>query len=229
MRNTLSGISLCLLLQNSPACVSIAYAQTPSSEVLKGSVSEESEAETRIHRFGQNTDVDVSADMPTTRIHRVSNSSDSDLTFGGPLTSQTAKSAELSSNDTANKPTSKFDLETEANSRVLSLAWERWHKQLSQALYDRGRPRATGVCSFVVTVARGQHVTVKILDSAGSPLVTEDLVQTVMSLEGDPGLIFPRGSKRLMVHDSLVYMSGRRISGGYDWVRNDFENIRQDY
>ncbi len=229
MRNTLIGIALCLLLQNCSVFVSSAYAQTPSLELLKGSVSEESEAETRIHSFGQNADVGVATDRPSTRIHRLSNSSDSEHTFGGSLTSQTAKRAALSANDTANKPTSQFDLETEANSRVLSLAWDRWHKQLSRSLYERSRPRASGVCVFVVTVSREQHVTVQILDSAGSSLVTENVVQTVMSLEGDPGLVFPFGSKRQIMHDSLFYTSGRSVSGGYDWVRDNVENVRQDY
>ncbi|MFX7667041.1 hypothetical protein ABTJ82_19405, partial [Acinetobacter baumannii] len=34
-------------------------------------------------------------------------------------------------------PNSKFELGADRGDRALVLAWERWHHQLSQAIYDR--------------------------------------------------------------------------------------------
>ena len=198
------------------------------NKVLTGNVEETDMAEMRIHRIDP---VESSAVQPT-RIHRgeASNSSEAASTRIHKSTAvESGKLQELNPEDFVRKTPQAFDLEADANSRVLTLAWEIWHKQLIEAVHKRSDKSGTGVCEFVLTVTKDQHISVEILHSSGSQLVVQDLIRAVKSLDGNPGLAFPQGSRRQVVHDSYIRECGPNVkhSGVWGWEKNDFEQIRQ--
>jgi hypothetical protein len=127
------------------------------------------------------------------------------------------------------KSLAQIDLEADAHSRFLTLAWERWHKQLARTMYERCHATGTGGCSFVLTVTRNRDVTIKTLETFGDPIITQTVIAAAMSLDGNPLLSFPEGSQRQVVHESQSFICGHLAEGGYDWNKKDFEKIRQDF
>jgi hypothetical protein len=128
-------------------------------------------------------------------------------------------------------PNSKFDLGTERNSRELTLAWEAWHHQLSGEIYHRWSQVATlpGAATLRITVSKARFLTPVIMRSSGNPEFDRVLIQTVLSLNGDPGLTFPAKSERQTVTFEADYVAATDIQPGYSWVKNDYEKVRQDY
>jgi len=128
-------------------------------------------------------------------------------------------------------PNSKFDLGTERNSRELTLAWEAWHRQLSGEIYKRWQEVATlpGEATLRITVSRNHFLTPVMMHSSGNPEFDRVLVQTVLSLNGDPGLTFPAKSERQSVTFEADYVAATDIKPGFSWVKNDYEKIRHDY
>lgn len=129
------------------------------------------------------------------------------------------------------KENSKFDLGADRNSRELTLAWEAWHHQLSQEIYQRWSDVATmpGEATMRITVTRNHQIMPMIVRSSGNPHFDRILVATIMSLNGNPGLTFPSKSERQQVTFEADYMAATDITPGFSWVKNDYEKIRQDY
>ncbi len=128
-------------------------------------------------------------------------------------------------------PQNKFDIGTERGSRELMIAWERWHHQLSGAIYDRWSERAEspGRATVRITVTRDHHIIPRIVSSSGGATFDADLMDAIMSLDGNPGLAFPSQSERQQVSFEGDYIAGTNVMPGYSWVKNDYERIRQDY
>lgn len=118
----------------------------------------------------------------------------------------------------------------EDKSREMVLAWERWHKQLSGAIYERWSDvaRYPGVATVKITVTKNHNITANILNSTGTPAFNSGLLASIESLDGNPGLTFPSGSRRQVVTYQADYVAGRNINPGYTWVKNDYERVREN-
>lgn len=128
-------------------------------------------------------------------------------------------------------PQNKFDIGAERESREMMIAWERWHQQLSGAIYQRWSERAQtpGRATLKITVTRDHHIMPRILSSSGGREFDADLMDAITSLDGNPGLEFPAKSMRQQVTFEADYIAGTDVMPGYSWVKNDYEHIRQDY
>ena len=137
----------------------------------------------------------------------------------------------LSGNVNATANRNKFDIGAEANSRVLTLAWEAWHKQLSKEIYSRWQDVAfiRGRASMRVTVTKDRHVIAQILEPSGNARYDQALLDVVHSLEGNPGLTFPSGSQRQQVSFDADYIADSNVRGGYSWNKGDYEQVQQNY
>lgn len=124
----------------------------------------------------------------------------------------------------------KASLDAEEQSREMVLAWERWHKQLSGAIYERWSDvaRYPGVATVKITVTKNHNITADILNSTGTPAFNSGLMASIESLNGNPGLTFPSGSRRQIVTYQADYVAGRNVNPGYTWVKNDYERVRQN-
>jgi hypothetical protein len=216
-------VLLLFLLQLS--CIGESKAQ--DANILKGSVEENENARTRIHRFD---DVQLNEQTPApikTRIHRsgVGNSG-SQTDPGNDMLPEFAKVDPNLFTATTAKP---FDLEAESNSRELMLAWDLWHKQLSQAIYKRVPLIAIGGCAYQLTITKNHHIAIKILQTVGSPLVRDEVIRAAQSLDGNEGLSFPAGSRRQVANDYLTILCGPNVRPGFDWQHGDVEKIRLDW
>jgi hypothetical protein len=124
-----------------------------------------------------------------------------------------------------------FDIGTERTSREMTLAWERWHKQLSEAIYTRWQSiaRDPGKATLKITVTRDRHISAQIIDTHSDGSFIGTILTAVESLDGNPGLTFPAKSERQVVSFEADYIAGSDVTPGYNWVKNDYEHIHQEY
>lgn len=136
----------------------------------------------------------------------------------------------LKPNDFANLP-NKFDIGAEHGSKEMVLAWEKWHKQLSEAIYTRWSEMADtpGRATIHLTVTRNLQVIPVIVSSSGSGRFDRGLLEAINSLSGNPGLTFPRKSQRDKVEFETDYVAATDVKSGYSWVKNDYEKVRENY
>lgn len=128
-------------------------------------------------------------------------------------------------------PPNNFDLGAERNSRELVLAWERWHRQLSQAIYSRWSARASspGQATVRVTVTSDRSIRADIVSSTGGRQFQESLLDAIEGLTGNPGLTFPSKSRRRQVTFEGDYIASPNVRPGYSWVKNDYERVREEW
>lgn len=135
----------------------------------------------------------------------------------------------LKANDFA-APPHKFDIGADRGSREMLLAWERWHHQLSGAIYERWSERAdvSGRATLRITVTRDGHIFPTVLTSGGRRF-DRGLLDAISSLDGNAGLRFPSKSAREKVTFEADYIAGSNVQPGYSWVKNDVEKVRENY
>lgn len=128
-------------------------------------------------------------------------------------------------------PPRNFDLGAERGSKEMVLAWERWHKQLSEAIYSRWSAvaRSPGRATMRVTVYSDRRIAATIVDSDGGPRFEGELLGAVDGLNGNPGLTFPAKSQRKQVSFEADYIAARNVKPGYSWVKNDYERVRESW
>lgn len=133
-----------------------------------------------------------------------------------------------SANNDANK---KFDLGVERGDRALVLAWERWHHQLSQAIYERWSEVANraGSATLKIIVYKNRQLVPVMVRSSGNEAFDRDLIASVMSLNNNPGLSFPAKSLRTQVTFEADYVASTNIRPGFSWVKNDYEKVHESY
>ncbi len=150
--------------------------------------------------------------------------------FNNPFKGQVAAEDKIASPSDFSSPTN-FDLGAEQNSRELKLAWERWHKQMSGAIYSRWQSVADepGAATLRITVTRDRVITVTVLRASGSSRFDNKLLHVIDGLQGDPGLTFPSKSERRMVSFEADYVAARNVKPGFSWVKDDYETVRQNY
>jgi hypothetical protein len=137
----------------------------------------------------------------------------------------------LKPNQFALPPQNKFDIGAERGSREMMIAWERWHHQLSEAIYQRWSERAQrpGRATLRITVTRDRHIIPKLVGSAATPEFNDVLIGAIMSLDHNPGLAFPSKSVRQEVSFEADYIASHDVNPGFSWVKNDYEKIHQQY
>ena len=128
-------------------------------------------------------------------------------------------------------PPKNFDLGAERGSKELLLAWERWHKQLSAAIYKRWseRARTPGDATVRVTVTRDRTIRADIVRCSGGGEFQDGLLEAVEGLNGNPGLTFPSKSERKVVTFEGDYIASPDVRPGYSWVKNDYERVREEW
>jgi hypothetical protein len=133
-----------------------------------------------------------------------------------------------SANNDANK---KFDLGAERGDHALVLAWERWHHQLSQAIYQRWSEVANrpGSATLKIIVYQNRQLVPVMVRSSGNEHFDHDLIASVMSLNNNPGLSFPAKSLRNQVTFEADYVASTNIRPGFSWVKNDYEKVHESY
>lgn len=124
-----------------------------------------------------------------------------------------------------------FDLGAERGSKELMLAWERWHKQFSQAIYERWSAVADepGRATVRVTVTKDRQIMIAFLNSTGSRRFDNELRTVIEGLQGNPGLSFPSKSLRTQVSFEADYIAAHNVMPGYSWVKDDYEKVKQNY
>jgi hypothetical protein len=129
------------------------------------------------------------------------------------------------------QPPKNFDIGAERGSREMVLAWERWHHQLSGAIYSRWQEVAEskGHATIRVTVTKDRHISAEVLDLHGSHRFESQILEAINSLEGNPGLTFPAKSERQQVSFDADYIADTNVNPGYSWVKNDYEKVREGY
>ncbi len=219
--------AMCLLL----CCSQIGQAK---DEVLQGSV-QENDALTRLSRP---SNTNGTGQTNSLRIERASSNNGSPLNglvdtnqFNGNLRSDSGSLGLIQPNEFKNLSAEKFDLGADRGSKELMIAWERWYKQLSGAVYSRWSQVAdiSGHAVVRITVTNNRVLTAKMVQSSGSAEFDRGLLSAIMSLDGNPGLTFPAQSERKMVSLESDYIAGTNIEPGYSWIKNDYEKINESY
>jgi hypothetical protein len=156
---------------------------------------------------------------------------DSTAFAGGPQAPSGAPlNGNVNSNDFA-QPPKNFDIGADRGSREMVLAWERWHHQLSQAIYERWQRVAQdpGKATIRVTVTRDHHISAQVLNCNGAPSFQGEIMLAINSLEGNPGLTFPLKSERQQVSFEADYIAATDVKPGFSWVKNDYEHVKDQY
>ena len=224
--------------------LTIGPAEPAAAELLKGRVFTDAEL-MRIHRPAQAPDRAPLSGQATNpnRIARptmaLNGQADRGLVdpsmFVPPLTASASRNdfnlGVVKADDFKSPPPKNFDLGAERGSREMVLAWERWHKQLSEAIYTRWSSRAQnpGQATVRVTVTSDRRITASIMRSTGGSHFDVDLMDSIVGLNGNSGLTFPARSQRQKVAFEADYIAARNVSPGYSWVKNDYERVQQGY
>lgn len=200
------------------------------AKILKGGVSEES-LRLAPSNVGRSLSGKADNSMRIQRAPSALKGSAIDATaFAAPLTPRTSPlDGVVDENQFAKAP--KFDIGADRGSKEMVLAWERWHKQLSQAIYQRWQAMAQdpGHATVRIFVTRDRQIRAQILRSTGAPQFDVVVLAAIDSLNGNPGLTFPAQSLRQNVSFEADYIAGANVTPGYSWVKNDYEKVRQDY
>lgn len=206
------------------------------SEVLTGEINKEDEL-LRLDRPATTKSNDNSASL---RIERAIPVAPQRLTAG--LVDTSAFAALGAAKDSASAgvimpgqfapiPANKFDLGADRGSRELLVAWERWHHQLSQAIYTRWSQYCDepGRATVKLTVNSDRSMQVVMVQSSGDPRFDSNLLRAILSLNGNPGLTFPSQSTRQQVSLESDYIAGRDVHPGFSWVTDDYEKVKESY
>jgi outer membrane biosynthesis protein TonB len=237
MKSILKLLPALLLLANVGFLNQPAMAQ----KVLQGRV-EHADENTRLKRPAGNLGERLPGQVESTRLQRSTpmeapsfkGSLVDTNTFRQPLagraTDDGVQLGLLKPNDFANLP-NKFDMGAERGSKEMVLAWERWHKQLSEAIYTRWSETADtpGRATVRLTVTKNNQVIPVVVSSSGSRRFDRGLLEAISSLNGNPGLTFPKKSQRERVEFETDYVASTDVKSGYSWVKNDFEKVRENY
>lgn len=203
-----------------------------SADVLKGRVEQE---DLRLHPAGNGTPMAAPMRLARPSAAVASNAlqgSAVDSSAFAPLMPGKVKQDALQgvANDFA-VPPKNFDIGAERGSKEMVLAWERWHKQLSEAIYTRWqrRVRTPGKATIRVDVTRDRQIHAIILGTDGDSEFISSVMDAIEGLNGNPGLNFPAKSQRDRVSFEADYVAATNVNPGFSWVKNDYEKIRSDY
>jgi tetratricopeptide (TPR) repeat protein len=103
-----------------------------------------------------------------------------------------------------------FDIGADRSSQELVLAWKKWLKQLSGAIYQawNGRARSPGKAVLRITVSRNRVLVPEIISCTGDSIFRSSILSVFSDLNGNPGLTFPANSERQNVSFQASYSAG---------------------
>ncbi len=121
------------------------------------------------------------------------------------------------------------------SSQQMKLLWDLWHKRVAEQIYFRFDGVAQRVfaqtkpliCRASYTVTNtGQITNVRLLETSPNVAYNASLLMIIKSMNGNPILQFPPGSRRQCVEKSGTFM---RNAGhqGYKYLQGDTETIEQ--
>lgn len=215
----------------------MAFAPMAGAKVLEGSITKEGEGATRLTRpsAANQSVADEAPPVAPPRLARpaqpMTGLVDTSSFSGGSGTARPdAMRLGAVKTDDFNLPRG-FDLGAERGSHELTLAWEKWHKQLSQIIYERWSAIADepGRATVRVTVDRNRQIQVVFISSNGSGRFDRKLRSVIEGLNGNSGLTFPAKSQRPIVSFEADYIAAQNVTPGYSWVKGDYEKVREQY
>lgn len=122
------------------------------------------------------------------------------------------------------------------NAPDMQLAWDMWHKRVAEAVYVRFNSLATMAfkhskpleCQVCYSVTRdGRIVNARILQGSSSIMFNTMLVGVINSLNGNPILQFPPGSRRQFVEKGGTFQHNYGQGQGFKYTTGDRETLRQ--
>ena len=119
--------------------------------------------------------------------------------FAAPLSPSNAPlSAGVVDTNAFAQPPKNFDIGAERGSKEMTLAWEKWHHQLSQAIYERWQRVAQdpGKATIKVTVTRDHHIVAQVISCQAGEGFEQEILMAIQSLDRNPGLTFPSESQK---------------------------------
>ncbi len=148
----------------------------------------------------------------------------------------------------AGEATDSPALDSEAESADLIIAWEAWHKRVSEAIYSNWLCHSSlpGQATCTMTFTCDRHVSVKVenvdlpsgvglllaargnygREQALEEVFARQVEDTVAALNNSPILAFPPGSRRTEVVEHTSFKYGiDEGGGGYTWRKGDVERI----
>jgi hypothetical protein len=224
-----------MLLLAGCSCLSIC-SQVAWADMLKGEV-QENDGTVRLSRpstgSGGNNSSSLRLDRPTAGNGSPMTGLVNTSQFSQPLmgNAQNGSMGLVRPDEFRNLSAQKFDLGADRGSRELLIAWDRWYKQLSAAIYNRWSQVAdiAGHATVRLTVSKDRTLSAVMVQSSGNPEFDSGLISAIMSLNGNPGLTFPAQSQRQAVSLESDYIAGSNVDPGYSWVRGDTEKVNQSY
>ncbi|HEY9680764.1 MAG TPA: hypothetical protein V6C86_04210 [Oculatellaceae cyanobacterium] len=134
-----------------------------------------------------------------------------------------------------NAQTSGDPNDPDANSQALQLAWDTWHHNVAQAVYQRytnfsnmafsHSPPMTVSVSYTVT-RDCQVQNIQLTQKSPNFLFNTLILTVIKSLNGDTALLtFPQGSRRMSVEKAGTFSVNNGIEG-FKYLTGDKETIR---
>jgi|AGTN01.2.fsa_nt_gi hypothetical protein len=128
-------------------------------------------------------------------------------------------------------PPQKVDSnDPDAANQQLLIAWEQWHYRVAAKIFQKFDGIASRMFSRALqaevaydVTADGHIVNVKVLRKSPDMMYNMTLYTVVKSLQGDPILAFPKGSRRMVVAKRGVFYFGSMKESGFKYHKNDVE------
>jgi hypothetical protein len=121
---------------------------------------------------------------------------------------------------------SRFNLGAADN----NLAWKRWHRRVAKALSRRTKLSAgpnIGTVLLRITIYRDRELRVDLLSSSNQRL-GDNCLKAARTLNGDPLLAFPEGSKREEMLFNFQFNNKLFTFPRTDYIKDDLEKIDQE-
>lgn len=121
------------------------------------------------------------------------------------------------------------------SSQQMQLQWDEWHKRVAESIFVRfdayaqkafavSRPLA---CQAAYTVTRDRQITnVRVLTKSPNVVFNTMLLLVLKSMNGNPILEFPPGSRRMTVEKSGTFSRNCGVQG-FKFTTGDQETIKQ--
>lgn len=118
----------------------------------------------------------------------------------------------------------------DAANQQLLIAWEQWHYRVAAKIFQKFDGVASRMFSRALqaevaydVTADGRIINVKVLRKSPDMIYNMTLYTVVKSLQGDPILAFPNGSRRMVVAKRGVFYFGTMKESGFKYHKNDVE------
>ncbi|MGD9684920.1 MAG: hypothetical protein AB7W16_27450 [Candidatus Obscuribacterales bacterium] len=133
-------------------------------------------------------------------------------------------------------PTAAVDPNDPDSSHEMQLAWDQWHRRVAEGIYFKfnalaktafARNRSKLCCQVAYTVTRNHQVGNIIMIRKSPNLIFNTMVYAVVkSMNGNPILEFPMGSRRMSVDKTGTFLWNFQVDG-FKYQTGDSERVGQ--